>query len=72
MPGDRVKQPTPELSRPERRTLRHIADAALAASEMDWLALQGLRKLGLADETLGAGWKLTKEGRRVLRLLGEG
>jgi ribosomal protein S19E (S16A) len=45
-----------------------MENAADIVSELDWLALQHLKKYGLAeDRPAGAG--ITKEGRRVLRRL---
>jgi transcriptional regulator with XRE-family HTH domain len=46
-------------------SFRHVAQGELAASEMDWVALQRLRTMALAEESLGGGWKLTKVGRRA-------
>ena len=42
------------LSPSERRTLQHLADGELHASELDWVAIQRLKRLGLAR---GAGYR---------------
>jgi ribosomal protein S19E (S16A) len=56
------------LSPSERRTLQHIAQGELATSELDWVALQRLKRLGLVEER-STGPALTKEGRRELQRL---
>ncbi len=57
------------LSPSERRTLQHLADGELHASELDWVALQRLKRLGLA-EVRGRGIAITQDGlRRLQRLL---
>ncbi len=56
---------TIKLSPSEKQTLRYIAEGDRLASEMDWVALQRLKKLGMIEER-GSGFALTKEGRRVL------
>ena len=56
------------LSPSERRTLQHLSEGELHASELDWVALQRLKKHGLAEDR-AAGLGITKEGRRVLRRL---
>ena len=57
------------LSPSERRTLQHLADGELHASELDWVAVQRLKRLGLA-EVRGTGIAITQDGlRRLQRLL---
>jgi ribosomal protein S19E (S16A) len=56
------------LSPSERGTLQHLAERAHHVSELDWVALQRLKKLGLAEDR-ASGVGITKEGRRVLRRL---
>ena len=57
-----------KLSPSEKWTLQKVAEGELHVSEMDWLALQHLKKHGLAEDR-PAGVGITKEGRRVLRRL---
>src|SRR3954453_6825355 len=55
------------LSPSEKRTLQRLAaNDGFDASELDWVALQRLKKLGLAEDR-AAGVRITKEGQRVLR-----
>ena len=56
------------LSPSERRTLQHLADGEHHASELDWVALQRLKRLGLA-EVRGTGIAITQEGLRLLQRL---
>jgi ribosomal protein S19E (S16A) len=57
------------LSPSEKRTLQRLAaNDGFDASGGDWVALQRLRKLGLAEDRV-AGVRITAEGRRVLRRL---
>ena len=56
------------LSPSEQRTLQHLADGELHASELDWVALQRLKKLGLAEDR-SSGVGIATEGRRQLRRL---
>ena len=56
---------TVNLSASERLTLRNVADGELHASEMDWVAVQRLKKMGLVEERGGSSMT-TKEGQRVL------
>jgi hypothetical protein len=56
-----------KLSPSEKWTLQKVAQGEFHVSEMDWLALQHLKKHGLAeDRPEGVG--ITKEGRRALQL----
>ena len=61
------------LSPPEKQTLKR-----LAAGEhdpffpLDWVALQRLKRLGLAKEqSIGRGVRITKEGVRAEEFRGE-
>ncbi len=56
------------LSPSERRTLQHLAEGELRANELDWVALQRLKRLGFA-EGQGTGVAITQEGRRFLQRL---
>jgi hypothetical protein len=56
------------LSPSEKRTLQHLVEGELHTTELDWVALQHLKKHGLAEDR-PAGVGITKEGRRVLRRL---
>ena len=57
------------LSPSERRTLQHLAEGELHASELDWVDIQRLKRLGLA-EVRGTGIAITQDGlRRLQRLL---
>ncbi len=53
------------LSPSEKQTLRYVAEAERAANEMDWIALQRLKKLGLIEER-GTRFAIMKEGWRAL------
>jgi hypothetical protein len=55
------------LSPSERQTLKHVAEGELFVSEMDWLALQRLKRLGLLKD--GEKPALTQAGRDALRRL---
>ncbi|MFL5218937.1 MAG: hypothetical protein ACJ8DO_09745 [Microvirga sp.] len=57
-----------KLSPSEKWTLQKVAEGEFHVSELDWLALQHLKKYGLAEDR-PAGVGITKEGRRVLRRL---
>ena len=63
--------PDAKLSPSENRTLQHVAEGELDVTEMDWVALQRLKKLGLTEDRDGQP-RITKEGRRVLRGLNAG
>ena len=56
------------LSPSERRTLQHLAEGELHASELDWVAVQRLRRLDLA-QVRGMGVAITQEGLRLLQRL---
>ena len=56
---------TVNLSASERLTLRYIAEGELHATEMDWVAVQRLKRMGLAEER-GGSTMTTKEGQRAL------
>ena len=50
------------LSPSEKRTLQRLAaNDGFDASELDWVALQRLKKLGLAEDR-AAGVRITKRG----------
>ncbi len=56
---------TVNLSASERLTLRYIAEGALHATEMDWVAIQRLKRMGLVEER-GGSTMTTKEGQQAL------
>jgi ribosomal protein S19E (S16A) len=56
---------TVKLSPSERLTLRDIAEGELHRTEMDWVAIQRLKTMGLIEER-GGRTMTTKEGQRVL------
>ena len=56
--------PDVNLSPSERRTLQHLVEGELHTTELDWVALQHLRRLGLAEER---EWAISKQGRLQLR-----
>ncbi len=58
----------PSLSPSERRTLEYIKEGGFLISDLDWVAFQRLKAMGLA-EAGNLRPKLTREGRRMLRLL---
>jgi len=56
------------LSPPEKQTLRQLAAGQDQPTELDWLALHSLKRLGLVEEqSTGRGVRITKEGMRVLK-----
>ena len=58
----------PSLSPSERRTLEYLREGGFRVSDLDWIALQRLKSMGLAEEE-ALRPKLTKEGKRLLRRL---
>ena len=56
------------LSPSERRPLQHLAEGEHHASELDWVAVQRLKRLGLA-EVQGTGIATTQDGLRLLQRL---
>ena len=56
------------LSPSERRTLQHLAEGEHHPSELDWVAVQRLKRLGLA-EVRGTGFAITQDGLRRLQHL---
>ena len=60
--------PALSLSTSERQTLRYIAQGQLDPRELDWLALQRLKRAGLIEER-GTAPGITAEGRRALQRL---
>jgi ribosomal protein S19E (S16A) len=59
------QSPALKLSSSERQTLRHIAEGELHASELDWVAAQRLKTMGLIEER-DRETMLTSEGQRTL------
>jgi hypothetical protein len=56
------------LSPPEKQTLKQLATGQNEPSELDWLALHRLKRLGLVDaQGTGRGLRVTKEGLRALK-----
>jgi ribosomal protein S19E (S16A) len=55
----------PDLSPSERLSLRYVAEGELHASELDWVAVQRLKQMGLVEER-GLSTMTTKEGQRAL------
>ena len=62
------EKPDLKLSPSEKGTLQKIAEGEYHLREFDWVALQHLKKLALAEDR-PSGVVITKEGRRVLRRL---
>ena len=60
--------PALSLSTSERQTLRYIAEGHVDRRELDWLALQRLKRAGHIEER-GTGPGITAEGRRALQRL---
>jgi hypothetical protein len=46
-----------KLSPPERPTLQHIAEGGFFPSELDWVAVQRLKKFGLVEEPRTVAWR---------------
>ena len=63
-----METPDHRLSPSEKTTLEYVAGGEHHASELDWVALQRLKQLGLAEEQ-STGPAITKEGCRMLHLL---
>ena len=56
------------LSPPEKQTLKHLAGGQNDPSELDWLALHRLKRLGFVEaQSTGRGVRITKEGLRALK-----
>jgi len=64
-----IESHDPSLSPSERRTLQDVAETELYPSELDWLAVQRLKKLNLVEDRSTGVLALTGEGRRVLKRL---
>ena len=62
------QSPQARLSPSEKLTLKHVAEGELLEREMDWLAIQRLKRWGLLEER-GTRLKLTQAGREALRRL---
>jgi ribosomal protein S19E (S16A) len=60
--------PDLSLSPSEKRTLQKVAEGEFQVAELDWVALQRLKALGLMEER-STGVVISAEGRRVLRAL---
>lgn len=60
-----TEAPIPALSPSERQTLRHLAEGDFPTGDLDWLAVQRLKKMGLVEDRGGRA-VTTKEGQRVL------
>jgi hypothetical protein len=56
------------LSPSEKRTLQHLVEGERHPNELDWVALQRLKRLGLA-EVRGTGIAITQDGLRLLQRL---
>ena len=54
-----------DLSASERLALRYIAEGEVHATEMDWVAVQRLKRMGFVEER-GGTTMTTKEGQRTL------
>jgi hypothetical protein len=63
------QSPAAYVSSSERQTLRHIAEGELHASELDWVAVQRLKTMGLVEER-DRETMLTKEGQVALSRIG--
>jgi hypothetical protein len=59
-----MNNPALSLGTSERQTLRYIAEGQVDPRELDWLALQRLKRAGLIEER-GTGPGITAEGRRA-------
>jgi hypothetical protein len=57
--------PAVTLSPSEKRTLQQLAEGEFHIGELDWVALQHLKRSGLAEERSTA-IVITQEGRRAL------
>jgi len=56
------------LSPSEMQTLKHLAAGEHDPFALDWVALERLKSLGLAEvHSTGRGVKITREGLRVLK-----
>lgn len=61
-----MQQTSPaNLSPSERLTLRLIAEGEFHATELDWVAVQRLKRMALVEER-GGTTMTTKEGQRAL------
>jgi hypothetical protein len=63
--GDMEAAPAARLSPSEMRTLQQLAEGEFHVSEMDWVALQRLKRDGLAEER-GRALVITQDGWRAL------
>ena len=56
-----------KLSPFEKRTLQYVAEGEFHPSELDWVALQRLKPLGLVEQRASGIVLLTVAGRRELQ-----
>jgi hypothetical protein len=63
-----MENPAPGLSSSEKRTLQKVSEGEFQVAELDWVALQRLKALGLVEER-NAVVVITADGGRVLRAL---
>jgi ribosomal protein S19E (S16A) len=61
-----MQNPAPSLSPSERRTLQKVSEGEFQVAELDWIALQRLKALGLVEERNTVA-VITPDGRRVLQ-----
>jgi hypothetical protein len=60
-----MEQTSKNLSASERLTLQYIADGEIHRRELDWVAIQRLKRMGFAEER-GGSTMTTREGQREL------
>lgn len=60
------------LSPSEKQTLSHLAGGEHQPWGLDWVALQRLKRLGLAEDRSTGGVHITQEGLRLLKRLTSG
>jgi ribosomal protein S19E (S16A) len=63
-----MEDPAPSLSPSEKRTLQKASEGEFQVAELDWVALQRLKALGLIEQRSTAV-VITREGSRVLQAL---
>jgi ribosomal protein S19E (S16A) len=63
-----MQAPDLKISPSEKRTLQKVAEGEFQVSELDWIAVQRLKTLGLVEER-NTKVMVTGDGRRVLRVL---
>jgi len=57
------------LSPSEKQTLAHLAGGGYQPWDLDWVAVQRLKKFGLAEDRSTGGVQITQEGLRLLKRL---